>query len=177
MSETKLPVTEPGVSTPAMGISVPFRFAGAVLQPGESPEALQRKNNQTDFRKQALLSVGIAVVFALFVVLSGLGPALSNLGFKVSETLQFLCSAYLAWCIYWGFREIVYLSESDKEPGEGIALLVSLLKTVTDFSTAIHVLVAGLFIVPLVCGGAVLLFGRRLYRSFCGAPVDETNPG
>jgi hypothetical protein len=46
----------------------------------------------------------------LFLVLSGLGPLLVReltyaYGYKISEPRQFLCSAYIFWSLYWGFKE------------------------------------------------------------------------
>lgn len=171
MSEPNESVTKSGASTRPQGHSAPFRFAGAVLQPGESGEARQRKNSQAEFRKQAIVSLGIAVGFGLFFVLSGLGPLLVGeltyaYGYKISEPLQFLCSAYIFWSVYWGFKELVYLSESEKDPPEAVTPILEGAKALSHLSHAGPFLLVGLFVVPLIFGGSVLLFVRRVSRGW-----------
>jgi hypothetical protein len=171
MSGSDMRVTQPGAPRPAPSDSVPFRFAGAVLRPGESVDMLQRRTNQADFRRQALLSAGIAIgaglIFVLFGFAEGTSRLISDLyRIELSTAQVFLLCAYFAWCFSWGMREIVYLSESDWEPDEGAVALTSLVHTLMHISAAVAGVVMAVLYVPLVCGGSVALFAWRFYRTF-----------
>ena len=102
MSEPNQPVAKSGAATRSPGYSASFHFDGAVLQPGESGEERRRKNRRAEFRKQAIVSLGISVGLGLAFVLSGLGSLLvSDLRhaycYTISERFQFLCSTYIFW--------------------------------------------------------------------------------